>query len=288
MIEWLNTILQGVMLGGLYALFAMGLSLMFGVMRLTNVAHGDFIIMTAFAAFATTASLGINLGMALLLLLPLAFVFGYGLQRGVLNGTLGKDPLPSLVVTFGLSIVIQNLLMEIFSADTRSISAFGVETKSLQLADNVFLGVLPLIIFSIAVAAAAAMQWLFGKTAIGRAFRATSDDKEAAQLMGLNHKHIYALPTAIAFVLIAVACELQGMRTTISPSDGPGLLLYAFEAVIIGGMGSFWGTFSGGIILGVAQAIGFRIDTGWGILVGHFVFLTMLIVKPNGLLPKTK
>lgn len=288
MIEWLNTILQGVMLGGLYALFAMGLSLMFGVMRLTNVAHGDFIIMTAFAAFAATASLGINLGMALLLLLPLAFVFGYGLQRGVLNGTLGKDPLPSLVVTFGLSIVIQNLLMEIFSADTRSISAFGVETKSLQLADNVFLGVLPLIIFSIAVAAAAAMQWLFGKTAIGRAFRATSDDKEAAQLMGLDHRHVYALATAIAFVLIAIAGVLQGMRTTISPSDGPGLLLYAFEAVIIGGMGSFWGTFSGGIILGVAQAIGFRIDTGWGILVGHFVFLTMLIVKPNGLFPKTK
>lgn len=288
MIEWLNTILQGVMLGGLYALFAMGLSLMFGVMRLTNVAHGDFIIMTAFAAFAATASLGINLGMALLLLLPLAFVFGYGLQRGVLNGTLGKDPLPSLVVTFGLSIVIQNLLMEIFSADTRSISAFGVETKSLQLADNVFLGVLPLIIFSIAVGAAAAMQWLFGKTAIGRAFRATSDDKEAAQLMGLDHRHVYALATAIAFVLIAIAGVLQGMRTTISPSDGPGLLLYAFEAVIIGGMGSFWGTFSGGIILGVAQAIGFRIDTGWGILVGHFVFLTMLIVKPNGLFPKTK
>ena len=288
MIEWLNTILQGVMLGGLYALFAMGLSLMFGVMRLTNVAHGDFIIMTAFAAFAATASLGINLGMALLLLLPLAFVFGYGLQRGVLNGTLGKDPLPSLVVTFGLSIVIQNLLMEIFSADTRSISAFGVETKSLQLADNVFLGVLPLIIFSIAVGAAAAMQWLFGKTAIGRAFRATSDDKEAAQLMGLDHRHVYALATAIAFVLIAIAGVLQGMRTTISPSDGPGLLLYAFEAVIIGGMGSFWGAFSGGIILGVAQAIGFRIDPGWGILIGHFVFLTMLIVKPNGLFPKTK
>ena len=288
MIEWLNTILQGVMLGGLYALFAMGLSLMFGVMRLTNVAHGDFIIMTAFAAFAATASFGINLGIALLLLLPLAFVFGYGLQRGVLNGTLGKDPLPSLVVTFGLSIVIQNLLMEIFSADTRSISAFGVETKSLQLADNVFLGVLPLIIFSIAVAAAAAMQWLFGKTAIGRAFRATSDDKEAAQLMGLDHKHIYALATAIAFVLIAIVGVLQGMRTTIAPSDGPGLLLYAFEAVIIGGMGSFWGTFSGGIILGVAQAIGFRINPGWGILIGHFVFLAMLIVKPNGLFPKTK
>lgn len=286
--EWVSTILQGVMLGGLYALFAMGLSLMFGVMRLTNVAHGDFIILTAFAAFAATASLGVNLWITLLLLLPLAFVFGYGLQRGVLNGTLGNDPLPSLVVTFGLSIVIQNLLMEIFSADTRSISALGLETKSVQLAEHLYVGVLPMIIFSIAVAAAAGMQWLFGNTAIGRAFRATSDDREAAQLMGLDHKHVYALATAIAFMLIAVAGVLQGMRTTIAPADGPGLLLYAFEAVIIGGMGSFWGTFSGGIILGVAQAIGFRIDPGWGILIGHLVFLAMLIVKPSGLFPKTK
>lgn len=288
MIEWLSTILQGVMLGGLYALFAMGLSLMFGVMRLTNVAHGDFIILTAFAAFTATATLGIQLWLALLLVLPLAFAFGYGLQRGVLNGALGNDPLPSLVVTFGLSIVIQNLLMGIFSADTRSINALGLETKSLQLTENLFVGVLPLVIFLIAVVAAAAMQWLFGKTAIGRAFRATSDDKEAAQLMGVDHKHIYALATAIAFVLIAIAGILQGMRTTIAPSDGPGLLLYAFEAVIIGGMGSFWGTFSGGVILGVAQAIGFRIDPGWGILLGHLVFLAMLIVRPNGLFPKTK
>jgi branched-chain amino acid transport system permease protein len=287
-IEWVNTILQGVMLGGLYALFAMGLSLMFGVMRLTNVAHGDFIILTAFAAFAAMASLGMNLWISLLILLPLAFVFGYGLQRGVLNGTLGNDPLPSLVVTFGLSIVIQNLLMEIFSADTRSISAMGLETKSVQLAEHLHVGVLPLVIFLIAIIAAAGMQWLFGNTAMGRAFRATSDDKEAAQLMGLDYRHIYALATAIAFVLIAIAGVLQGMRTTIAPSDGPGLLLYAFEAVIIGGMGSFWGTFSGGIILGVAQAIGFRIDPGWGILIGHFVFLAMLIIRPSGLFPKTK
>ena len=286
MIEWLNTVLQGVMLGGLYALFAMGLSLMFGVMRLTNVAHGDFIILMAFAAYAAIASLGMTL--SLLLLLPLAFAIGYGLQRGVLNGTLGNNPLPSLVVTFGLSIVIQNLLQEIFSADTRSISAMGIETKSFQLAENIYIGVLPLIIFAVAVAAAFAMQWLFGNTALGRAFRATSDDKEAAQLMGLDHRHVYGLATAIAFVLIAIAGVLQGMRTTIAPADGPGLLLYAFEAVIIGGMGSFWGTFSGAIILGVAQAIGFRLDPGWGILVGHVVFLAMLIVRPNGLFPKTK
>ena len=178
--------------------------------------------------------------------------------------------------------------MEIFSADTRSISALGLETKSLQLAEDLHVGVLPLLIFCVALVATIAMQWLFGRTGIGRAFRATSDDKDAAELMGLDHRHVYGLATAIAFMLIAVAGVLQGMRTTIAPTDGPGLLLYAFEAVIIGGMGSFWGTFSGGIILGVAQAIGFRINPGWGLLIGHMVFLIMLIVKPNGLFPKTK
>jgi branched-chain amino acid transport system permease protein len=288
MIPWFDAIVQGVMLGGLYALFAMGQSLIFGVMRLTNTAHGDFIILAAFAGLAAVTGFNINPFLMMLALSPIAFGFGYALQRGVLNGTLGDDPLPSLVVTFGLSIVIQNLLMEIFSADTRSISALGLETKSVQLVAGIHVGVLPLMIFITALMAAAAMQWLFGNTGLGRAFRATSDDKVTAELMGLDHRHVYALATAIAFVLIAVAGILQGMRTTIAPTDGPGLLLYAFEAVIIGGMGSFWGTFAGGIILGVAQSIGFRIDPGWGILFGHLAFLAMLMVRPSGLFPKTR
>ena len=134
----------------------------------------------------------------------------------------------------------------------------------------------------------AGLQWLFGATRIGRAFRAASDDSEAAQLMGVNNRHVYALATGIAFVLVAIAGMFQGLRTTIAPTDGPALLLYAFEAVIIGGLGSFWGTFAGGAILGVAQTIGFRLDPGWGILVGHFAFLAVLLVKPSGLFPRTQ
>ena len=292
MLSWISTVLQGLMLGGLYALFAMGLSLMFGVMRLTNIAHGDFIILAAFAAFALLASSGMNeFGPALTsmaILLPMAFVFGYGLQRLMLNGTLGKDPLPSLVVTFGLSIVIQNALVEIFSADPRSIGTGGFNTLSLKLGGDLAVGALPLSIFLIAVLMAFLMQWLFNRTAIGRAFRATSDDKDAAELMGVDHRHIYGLATATAFVLIAVAGVLQGMRTTVSPADGPALLIFAFEAVIIGGMGSFWGTFAGALILGVTQSIAFRIDPGWGIWAGHVVFLIMLLVRPQGLFPKTR
>jgi branched-chain amino acid transport system permease protein len=291
-----ETLLQGLLLGGLYCLFALGQSLMFGVMRLTNTAQGDFIMLGAFAAIAgmsVLASAGVAasawapLAVALVLL-PIAFAFGYALQRGVLNGTLGRDPLPSLVVTFGLSIVIQNLLLELFSADPRSIESGRLNTESLALPGGLAIGVLPLLIFGIAVAATAALQWLFDRTQLGRAFRAVSDDKEVAELMGLNSNKVYALATAIAFVLIAMAGVLQAMRTTVSPSDGPLLLLFAFEAVIIGGMGSFWGTLVGALLLGVTQQIGFRIDPGWGIWFGHIVFLIVLVLRPQGLFPKTR
>lgn len=285
----LETLVQGVLLGGLYTLFALGQSLMFGVMRLTNTAQGDFIILGAFAVIAGVSLTGDAMTwLVALAMLPVAFGFGYALQRYVLNGTLGKDPLPSLVVTFGLSIVIQNLLLELFSADPRAIEIGGLNTQGIALGDAMSLGVLPLIVLAIAVVATGALQWLFARTALGRSFRAVSDDREIAELMGLNAKKVYALATAIAFVLIAIAGALQGMRTTVSPSDGPLLLLFAFEAVIIGGMGSFWGTLAGAMILGITQQIGFRLDPGWGIWFGHIVFLVVLVLRPQGLFPKTR
>lgn len=287
----IETILQGILLGGLYTLFALGQSLMFGVMRLTNTAQGDFIILGAFTVIASTSLFGdapLQVAVAALAVLPIAFGFGYALQRYVLNGTLGKDPLPSLVVTFGLSIVVQNMLLELFSADPRSIETAGLNTQGLRIGESLSVGVLPLIVLAIALVATAALQWLFARTALGRSFRAVSDDREIAELMGLNAKKVYALATAIAFVLIAIAGALQGMRTTVSPSDGPLLLLFAFEAVIIGGMGSFWGTLAGAMILGITQQIGFRLDPGWGIWFGHIVFLLVLVLRPQGLFPKTR
>lgn len=292
MLSWLDTLVQGILLGGLYALFAMGQALMFGVMRLTNTAHGDFIILAAFAGFSLALSTGLAAALApwiaMLALLPIAFGAGYGLQRFVLNDTLGRDPLPSLVVTFGLAIVIQNVLQEVYSADPRSIESGGFNTASIALTPELAVGTLPLLIFAIAVAMAVGMQWLFDRTAVGRAFRAVSDDKDAAELMGLDHRHVYALATGIAFLLVGIAGTLYGMKTTVAPTDGPALLLYAFEAVIIGGMGSFYGTLAGGIVLGVTQAIGFRLDPGWGIWFGHIVFLIMLVFRPSGLFPRTR
>ncbi|MDR6423798.1 branched-chain amino acid transport system permease protein [Paraburkholderia phenoliruptrix] len=282
-----NILIQGVLLGALYALFAMGQSLVFGVMRLTNVAHGDFIILLAFILFALTAMAGLPLWLALVLLLVIAFAAGFIIQYAILNRVSSHDPLRSLVVTFGLSIVIQNLLQELFSADPRSVSAGGFESQSLTLPGNISVGCLPLATLAVTVLATFGLQWLFGKTALGRAFRATSDDRETVSLMGVSNRRTYALAMAIAFVLIALAAAMHAMRTAVSPTDGPALLLYAFEAVIIGGMGSFWGTLLGGMVLGVTQQIGFYIDPGWGILLGHVVFLAVLMVRPQGFLPKT-
>jgi branched-chain amino acid transport system permease protein len=284
----LETLIQGVLLGGLYGLFALGQSLMFGVMRLTNTAQGDFIILGAYAAIAGLGVAAISPWLVAALLLPLAFGFGYGLQREVLNSTLGRDPLPSLVVTFGLSIVTQNLLLQLFSADPRSIETEGFNTQSIALPGGIAVGTLSLLILALAISATAALQWLFNHTRLGRAFRAVSDDREIAELMGLNAHHVYALATAVALLLIALAGSLQAMRTTVSPTDGPLLLLFAFEAVVIGGMGSFWGTLVGALLLGITQQIGFRIDPGWGIWCGHIVFLAVLVVRPQGLFPKTR
>jgi branched-chain amino acid transport system permease protein len=282
-----DILLQGLLLGGLYALFALGQSLMFGVMRLTNTAQGDFIILGGFFAISLVGATGLAPGWALLLIAPAAFVFGYILQRFVLNGTLGKDPLPSLVVTFGLAIIIQNLLLELYSADPRSLDAGAIALDSLSIGVAT-VGTLPLLTLGVAVLATLALQALFSFTSLGRSFRAVSDDREAAQLMGIRPSVVYAQATGIAFVLIALAGTLQAMRTTVSPSDGPLLLLFAFEAVIIGGMGSFWGTLLGALLLGISQQIGFRFDPGWGIWFGHLTFLFVLLIRPQGLFPKTR
>jgi len=286
MVEWADTIVQGVLLGGLYALFATGLSLIFGVMRLVNIAHGDLIILASFVAIAVVEGLGLNPLASLVVVVPVMCVFGYVLQRGLLNFTLGEDILPPLLVTFGLSIIIQNLLLEIFTADSRKLQAGDIQTASLQLGETMAVGVFPLIIFLTALAVIAALQFLFYRTELGRAFRATSDNQDIAKLMGIDNRHIFGLAMAIALGVVAIAGVFLAIRTNVDPTIGPARLLYAFEAVIIGGLGSLWGTLAGGIILGVAQSIGAKIDPGWQILAGHIAFLLILVFRPRGLFPR--
>ena len=288
MIEWANTVVQGVLTGGLYGMFATGLAIIFGVMRLVNITHGDLIVLAAFFALVVVETLGVDPFFGLIVVLPIMFVLGYVLQRGILNFTLGDDLLPPLLVTFGLSIVIQNVLLEAFSADSRRLEAGAVETMSIRVVEGMEIGVFPLIVFVVAVLMVVALQLLFGRTRLGRAFRAASDDAETAQLMGIDHKRLFALAMALALVPVGVAGVFLGIRTNFDPSIGPSRLLFAFEAVIIGGLGSIWGTLAGGVILGVAQNIGAKLDPGWQILAGHVAFLVVLVFRPNGLFPRTR
>lgn len=283
--DWVNAVVQGTLLGGLYALFAAGLSLIFGVMRLVNIAHGDLIVLAAYLGLSTTVMLGIHPFLALLIVMPVMAGTGYVLQRGILNRTLGDDILPPLLVTFGLSVIIQNALLEAYSADPQKLNAGVLETASVGAA-GLAVGVLPLLTFGIAVLVIAGLQWVFYRTALGRAFRAVSDNQDIAQLMGLNKGHIFGLAMALALAVTAIAGILLGVRTSFDPSIGGGRLIFGFEAVIIGGLGSLWGTLAGGVILGVAQTIGAKIDPGWQILAGHIAFLVILAVRPNGLFPK--
>jgi branched-chain amino acid transport system permease protein len=285
---WLDTILQGLLLGGLYALFATGLSLIFGVMRIVNLAHGDLSILAAFLAVVAVESLGLNPFVALVLVAPLMAVLGYGLQTLVLNRLLGQGILPPILVTFGLSIIIQNGLLEIFSADSRRLNPGGIETASVALGGQLAVGWLPLITLAVAVAILVGLQGLIGRLSVGRAFRATSDDQETAELMGIDNRRLYGLAMALSLGIVAVAGVFLGIRTTFTFASGPDRLLFAFEAVIIGGLGSLWGTLVGGAVLGVAQTVGAKLSPGWGILTGHLVFLAVLLLRPQGLFAKAR
>ena len=283
--DWISAIVQGTLLGGLYALFAAGLSLIFGVMRLVNIAHGDLIVLAAYLGLSTTVMLGIHPFVALLIVMPAMAGIGYVLQRGILNRTLGDDILPPLLVTFGLSVILQNALLEAYSADPQKMNAGVIEIANVPVG-GLTLGVLPLLTFAIAIAVIAGLQFIFYRTALGRAFRATSDNSDIAQLMGLNKAHVFGMAMALALAVTAIAGILLGVRTSFDPSVGGARLIFGFEAVIIGGLGNLWGTLVGGVILGVTQTIGAKIDPGWQLLAGHIAFLVVLAVRPQGLFPR--
>jgi branched-chain amino acid transport system permease protein len=279
-----NAIVQGILLGGLYALFATGLSLIFGVMRVVNLAHGVLTLLAAYLALVIVQHTGINPLIAMVVLVPLMFIGGYAIQRLVINVTLGGGVLPPLLVTFGLAVIIENTLLKVFSADSRGLDAGRIENASIHIASRLNVGWLPLTIFLSAVVVLVALQLFFDRTMFGRALRATSDDQEAAQLMAINNRHLYAVAMGIALAIAGIAGVFVGIRTTFGPLEGPILLIFAFEAVIIGGLGSLWGTLVGGVILGVAQTVGAQfISPGWFQLTGHLVFLAVLAIRPTGL-----
>lgn len=278
---WVNQIVQGMLLGGYYALLACGLSLMFGVMRIINLAHGDLAVLGAFLVLVLHDDAGLSPFVALAAVLPAMGVFGWLLQRVVLERSLRAGVLVPLLTTFGLMIVIQNLLFEKFGADTRSLgqSIGTLAYDSWTVTNEIYISHLSVVIFGVAVFLLGGLQLFLRYTPLGRALRATAEDPDTAELVGVNSRAVYAIAAAIAVATVALAGAFYGMRTTFAPYDGPLQLIFAFEAVVIGGFGSLWGTLAGGIALGVAQNIGAQIRPDWFLIAGHVVFLAVLTAR---------
>lgn len=272
----LNLVVQGVLLGGYYALLACGLSLMFGVMRIINLAHGDLAILAAFLVYVIADYFNASPFLALLAVLPVMAAVGWVLQRSILERSLRSGVLVPLLATFGLSIALQNLMFEQFGADTRTLDVGDLSFSSLDLGGGVVIPQLGLLIFVAALALLGGLSIFLKRTSLGRAIRATAQDPDTAELIGINARAVYAVAAAIAVTTVAFAGALLAMRANFDPYSGPMQLIFAFEAVVIGGIGSLWGTLIGGIVLGLAQTIGAQIDPRWFLLAGHLVFLGIL------------
>jgi branched-chain amino acid transport system permease protein len=283
---WLNILVQGALIGGFYALFACGLSLMFGVMKVINLAHGDMAVVAAYAAVFLAPKLHVEQLWAFVLIVPLFALIGYLLQRTLLQKAIDRDPFTTLLVTFGLSVIIENLLLEIYSANGQSVNIGLLIAKAWQVNSVIYVSYVSLVVLAAAVVVLGALQVFLSKTSNGRLIRAVSDDREAAQLCGANYKHVFGVAASIAFATVALAGISFGMMTEFAPTSGGTNLLFAFEAVVIGGIGSLWGTLIGGIALGIAQQFGAHFNPAYQVLAGNVLFLVVLAIRPRGLFGK--
>jgi len=280
---WVNAVVQGLFLGGLYALFACGLSLLFGVLRVINLAHGDLAVLGAFVVWTISTELHLNPFLALLLALPVMLAVGYVLQRTLLARSLRGGPLTPLLTTFGLAIVIQNGLLQAYSPDVRSLggAAGAISTGSWHVTSQLSIPQIGVLTLATAVVVLGGLQLLLRRTPFGREMRATAQDPDTAALVGVPASAVYARATAIAVAIAALAGTFLAIHSTFEASSGPTQLIFAFEAVVIGGLGSLWGTLVGGIVLGIAQTLGAAVDPQYSILAGHIVFLIVL-ASPRG------
>jgi branched-chain amino acid transport system permease protein len=282
---WINAIIQGVLTGGLYALFACGLSLMFGVMKVVNLAHGDLAVVAGYVAIGVITVTHIPVLWSFVIVVPVMAVLGYVLQRTILQRALNQSALTTLLVTFGLSVVIENGLLEFFTANSRGLGAgLALVTGSFSLGSQIQIAYLLVVIFATAVILLFGLQYFLSASRYGRLIRATADDSEAVQLAGVDYRHVFGIAAAIAFGTVALGGIAYGMYSQLDPTTGTDtILLFAFAAVVIGGLGSLWGTLLGGVVLGVAQQIGAQINISDEVLAGFIVFLAVLVLRPQGL-----
>jgi branched-chain amino acid transport system permease protein len=282
---WVNAVIQGILTGGLYALFACGLSLMFGVMKVVNLAHGDLATVAGYVAVGVIAATHVPFLWSVPIVVLIMAVLGYVLQRSLLQAAISRGELITLIVTFGLSIVIENGLLQFFTANTRGIGpGSSLISASFSIGSQITIAWLDVVIFGLAIVVLLGLQYFLSGSKYGRLIRAVADDREAAQLSGADYRHVFGIAAAVAFATVALAGISYGMTTVIDPTSGTDtILLFAFAAVVIGGLGSLWGTLIGGIVLGVAQQIGAQINISDELLAGYIVFLAVLVIRPQGL-----
>jgi branched-chain amino acid transport system permease protein len=281
-VTWVNDILQGIFLGGAYALTAVGLSLMFGVMRMVNLAHGDLAVCGTYLATTVMAAFGVPLWVAMLIMVPLAFLLGLVLQLSLFGRALRSGTTAPLLVTFGLSVIIENLLLQTYSANTRGVPAGNLDVAAVHVGGLVlpWLAMLKLILALVVIGG---LSVLLRYTAWGRRVRATSDDQAIARLQGIRVRPLFASVTGIAIAAAALAGTLNAVTTGVYPTLGALTLIFAFEAVIIGGLGSLWGTLLGGMVLGITQVVVSQVSVPYAILASQLLFLVVLAVRPQGL-----
>jgi branched-chain amino acid transport system permease protein len=282
---WVNAVIQGILTGGLYALFACGLSLLFGVMGVVNLAHGDLAVVGGYVALSVIAVTHVPVLASFLIVVPIMAGLGYLVQRTLIQAALDRSVLATLLVTFGLSVVIENALLQFVNADSHSIgTGNAIISGSWKVTSTLTIGYLPLLILGVAVLVLLAMQYFLSRSRYGRLIRAVADDREAAQLSGVNYRHVFGIAAAIAFATLGLAGIAQGMYSQFAPTTGTTtILLFAFAAVVIGGLGSLWGTLLGGIVLGIADQVGGQINASYDPLAGFIIFLVVLVIRPQGL-----
>ena len=277
----LNQIIQGVLLGGYYALVACGLSFMFSVMRIINLAHGSLAILAAYALFVLADRFDIDPFTGLLIVVPAMALVGWGLQRAVLERSARGGLLVPVLSTFGLSIIIDNLLFQQFGADTRSLAPYigDLSYDSWSLTDDIAIGKLAALTMVAAIVLLGGIQVFLKRTQLGRMIRATAEDPDTVGLVGVNARRVNAIAAAIAMATVAISGAFLAMRATFSPYAGAQQLIFAFEAAVIGGAGSLWGTLLGGIVLGVAQSVGALVSPQGFFLAGHLAFFAALFAR---------
>jgi len=285
---WVNAIIQGVLVGGLYALFACGLSLMFGVMKVVNLAHGDLAVLAGYIAIGIIAVVHVPVLLSFVVVVPVMAALGYVVQRTMIQSALDRSVLTTLMVMLGLSVVIENGLLQFFTANTRGIgTGLSLITASFSIGSQIQIAYLLVVIFATAVVVLLGLQFFLSRSKYGRLIRAVADDREAAQLAGADYRHVFGIAAAIAFGTVALGGIAYGMYSQLNPTAGTDtILLFAFAAVVIGGLGSLWGTLLGGVVLGVAQQIGAQISISDEALAGFIVFLAVLVVRPQGLISR--